>query len=68
VAYDEGKVIGVLNNTGGITNILKDLEKAIKKPTGSEVVYESDPAKLIQKLLEIYQNKKNNPTSWKPQV
>lgn len=61
VAYDEGKIIGVLNNTGGITGILKDLEKAIKKPTGSEVVYDDDPARLVQRLLKLYQMRSNTP-------
>jgi predicted Rossmann-fold nucleotide-binding protein len=61
VAYDEGKIIGVLNNTGGITGILKDLEKAIKKPTGSEVVYDDDPARLVQRLLKLYQMRSDPP-------
>ena len=64
VAYDEGKIIGVLENTGGITTILKELEQSIKKPTGSEVIYEGDPAQLIRKLLESYQGKVNSPTPW----
>jgi hypothetical protein len=62
VAYDEGKIIGVLENTGGVTTILKKLEKTIKKPTGCEVVYDEDPVGLVHKLLERYRNKTNNPT------
>ncbi len=68
VAYDEGKIIGVLEHTGGVTTILKDLEKAIKKPTGCEVVYEEDPAELISKLLEFYHKKQENPVPWQQKV
>ncbi len=68
VAYDEGKVIGVLNNTGGITTILKELEKTIKKPTGSEVVYDDDPARLVRRLLEVFQQKRENNTPWEARV
>jgi hypothetical protein len=62
VAYDGGKIIGVLENTGGVTKILKELEKSIKKPTGCEVIYDSDPAELIRRLLESYQNKMDDPS------
>ncbi|MBI5788551.1 MAG: LOG family protein [Candidatus Schekmanbacteria bacterium] len=54
IAYDEGKLIGVLEGTGGITEIIQDLVEKLKKPTGSKVVYSSNPKELIEKLLELY--------------
>lgn len=54
IAYEEGKLIGVLTGTGGITTALPALEASLKKQTGSEVLYEPDPDVLISRLLERY--------------
>lgn len=54
IAYEEGKLIGVLTGTGGITEALPSLELSLGKDTGAEVVYESDPRRLIDRLLEHY--------------
>jgi uncharacterized protein (TIGR00725 family) len=54
IAYDEGKVIGVLLGTGGITEHLHDIIGMVKKETGAEVVYGAEPAELMDKLEEIY--------------
>lgn len=54
IAYDEGKLIGVLEETGGITEIIGNIIENIKKPTGSKVIYSSNPEELIDKLLEVY--------------
>jgi len=55
IAYDEGKLIGVLTGTGGIADHLKELEKVISKSTGSEIIYNDDPVDLMDKLIEAYQ-------------
>lgn len=52
MAYDEGKVIGILEGTGGITSKIRDIVEAIKKPTGSKIIYSHDPRGLVEKLLE----------------
>lgn len=54
IAYEEGKLIGVLTGTGGITTALPALEASLNKRTGSEVIYESDPDVLVERLLERY--------------
>ena len=54
IAYDEGKVIGVLEGTGGITAEIRDIVRAIKKETGSKIVYSSDPVALVEKLIEHF--------------
>ncbi|MDQ1327647.1 MAG: hypothetical protein QG641_930, partial [Candidatus Poribacteria bacterium] len=60
-AYDEGKPIGVLENTGGITSRLPDIVEAIKKETGSEIVYDDDPYQLVDRVLKLYEKVKNKP-------
>jgi uncharacterized protein (TIGR00725 family) len=54
IAYEEGKLIGVLTGTGGITAALPALERNLNKQTGAEVMYESDPAALVDRLLDRY--------------
>ena len=54
IAYDEGKVIGVLEGTGGITTEIRDIVRAIKKDTGSEIVFSADPGKLVHELIDRF--------------
>jgi uncharacterized protein (TIGR00725 family) len=55
IAYEEGKLIGVLTGTGGITDALRSIQASLRKETGAEVMYEADPARLVGGLLERYQ-------------
>ena len=64
IAYDEGKPIGVLEGTGGITPRLRDIVQAVQKKTGSEVVYDTDPCKLVDQLLEVYERVKDKPRQY----
>ena len=54
IAYDEGKLIGVLIGTGGITSAIKTIVKIIKKRTGAKIIYGKDPHILVKKLLDYY--------------
>jgi uncharacterized protein (TIGR00725 family) len=55
IAYDEGKLIGVLQGTGGITDHLPQIIESFgTKDTGARVIYEHDPKVLIDKLSEAY--------------
>jgi len=56
IAYEEGKLIGVLTGTGGITNLLPQLVDCLDKKTGSEVIYDSDPHQLIARILQRFQS------------
>jgi uncharacterized protein (TIGR00725 family) len=56
IAYEEGKLIGVLTGTGGITAVLADVERSLGKTTGAEVIYDADPKQLIAKLLARYKS------------
>ena len=56
IAYEEGKLIGVLTGTGGITEALSSIEASLSKKTGAEVIYDGDPVRLIERLLASYQS------------
>ena len=56
IAYEEGKLIGVLTGTGGITEALREVETSLRKETGAEVLYGADPARLVDRLLDRYQS------------
>jgi uncharacterized protein (TIGR00725 family) len=54
IAYEEGKLVGVLTGTGGITEALAAVTAALRKDTGAQVIYEREPARLIDQVLERY--------------
>ena len=56
IAYDEGKLIGVLTGTGGISDMVRDILAACAKDTGSQVVYDAAPTRLVKKLLRVYRS------------
>jgi hypothetical protein len=57
IAYDEGKIIGVLTGTGGIADEIFHIVNFIAKKTGAELVAHSDPELLLDRLVEIYKEK-----------
>lgn len=56
IAYDEGKLIGVLQGSGGITDQLPGLVASFGKTTGARLVYDADPRRLLQRLIDCYQD------------
>jgi len=44
IAYDEGKLIGVLKGSGGVSDIAEEILTACKKETGARVVYDRPAA------------------------
>jgi hypothetical protein len=55
IAYDEGRLIGVLTGTGGIAGHIDQLVPLFQKPTGAHVLYDDDPVRLVDRLLHYYQ-------------
>ena len=53
IAYDEGKVVGVLKGTGGATDRIRDLVTLSKGRGSREVVFDSDPEALVDECLRI---------------
>ena len=54
IAYDEGRLIGVLTGTGGITVMVEDIIRFCQKDTGACVLYDDDPVRLVDRLVEYY--------------
>ncbi len=54
IAYDEGKLIGVLTGTGGVSDIADAILAACRKETGARVVYHTEPGRLVEELLKVY--------------
>ncbi len=57
IAYDEGKIIGILKHSGGITRHMEEIINFINKDTGALICYDDDPERLLVELEDIY--KKN---------
>lgn len=54
IAYDEGKLIGVLQGTGGIADHIELLARICEKDRGGHIIYGTDPAMLVDDLLRYY--------------
>ena len=54
IAYDEGRLIGVLAGSGGIADVVPDLISRIDKDTGAVVIADDDPDRLIERLLDYF--------------
>ena len=54
IAYDEGRLVGILTGTGGITDIVEEIIRVSGKDTGACLLYDDDPRKLVERLVEYY--------------
>lgn len=54
IAYDEGKIIGVLEGSGGVADRIRDIIQFCKKPTAGAVFFDNDPEKLLGECLKAY--------------
>ena len=54
IAYDEGWLVGILTGTGGITEIVEEIIRVSGKDTGACLLYDDDPEKLVERLVEYY--------------
>ena len=57
IAFEDAKIIGVLENMGGISGFFDELIQITKKKTGATIIHESDPKKLIRKLVQLAKEK-----------
>ncbi|MBN2493682.1 MAG: LOG family protein [Deltaproteobacteria bacterium] len=59
VAYEERKPVGVLTGTGGISDHLDEiLQFAHRKAGPDRVIYDGDPARLVERLLALVERSK----------
>jgi uncharacterized protein (TIGR00725 family) len=54
IAYDEGKLIGIITNSGGISNEFVRIAKVVQKDTGSILLTDDRPEELIDRLLDMH--------------
>ena len=52
IAFEDAKIIGVLQNMGGISSFIDEIVNIAKKETGAKVFYDTDPKKLVRKLVQ----------------
>jgi hypothetical protein len=57
VAYDEGKVVGVLVGSGGVSDNIDEILKICNRERNDRIVFDEDPKKLIDKVLDHLKNK-----------
>jgi uncharacterized protein (TIGR00725 family) len=53
IAYDEGKIIGVLEGSGGVADHIREIIEFCNKPTAGAVLFDREPTSLIQRCLEV---------------
>jgi uncharacterized protein (TIGR00725 family) len=54
IAYDEAKLIAVLQGTGGIADHIEHIVRLINKETGAELVIHRDPEMLLEEALKTH--------------
>lgn len=54
LAYDEGRLIGVLTGTGGVADMIDTVVARMEKTTGARVLYDDDPDRLMSRLLSCH--------------
>jgi len=57
IALEDGKPIGVLEGLGGSTEVIPQIIEKAKKGEG-KIIYEKDPKKLIEKVLDLVKKEK----------
>jgi uncharacterized protein (TIGR00725 family) len=62
IAYDEGKLIGVLRDSGGISNEFANIAKLVEKSTGAALIEDPDPERLVDACFERYR-REDRPSS-----
>lgn len=52
IAYDEGKIIGVLEGSGGVADHIQEIIDFCNKPTQGTVLFDKDPERLVRRCFE----------------
>jgi uncharacterized protein (TIGR00725 family) len=54
IAYDEGKIIGVLEGSGGVSDHMREIIKFCNKPPLGVVLFERDPVSLVRQCVDAF--------------
>ena len=57
IAYDEGKIIGVLQGSGGIADHIGEVIDFCNKSSRGVVLFDNNPEKLVQKCLDAWSDR-----------
>ncbi len=55
IAFDEGKLIAVLEGTGGIADHIREIVAMIDKVTNADVIYDADPKLLLDRAIAMHE-------------
>ena len=58
IAYDEGKVIGVLEGSGGIADHIQQVLRFCNKQTRATVIFDKQPESLIDRCLQALKSQR----------
>jgi uncharacterized protein (TIGR00725 family) len=51
IAYDEGKIVGILEGSGGVADHIREIIEFCNKPTRGRVIFDRDPERLVEMCL-----------------
>ena len=54
IAYDEGKLIGILRNSGGVSNELARIAVLVEKSTGAVLIEDDNPERLVDRCMQCF--------------
>ncbi len=52
VAYDEGKIVGVLEGSGGVSDHIPEILEICNRKQNGNIVFSKEPEELVRKILE----------------
>lgn len=52
VAFEDGKPIGILTETGGIADMIQEIIERANRPQKGEIIYDADPKQLVKRIME----------------
>jgi len=56
IAFEDAKPIGVLTETGGTADMIKEIIERAHRP--GNVIYDSDPKRLVERIIELIKKEK----------
>jgi hypothetical protein len=56
IAYDEGKIIGVLEGSGGVADHMRAIIKFCNKPALGVVWFDRDPVRLVRRCVDSFRS------------
>lgn len=68
IAYDEAKLIAVLVGTGGVADHIDEIVAMVRKDTGAELLFDTNPCSLVARALEAHGRRVREGLAFRPPV